>query len=244
MPRPDIEHDHSTEAIRYRLSQAPQISYLRDWVYGGIDGAVTTFAVVSGVVGARLSAVVILILGVANLFADGFSMAASNFSGTRAELEEYERLREIERRHILEDPEGERREVREIYRKKGFGGADLERVVEVLTADRDRWIATMLREEYGLPHDVRSAQLAAVSTFSAFLVCGAVPLVPYVFGAPRPFVLSCVLTGAVFFAIGAGRSRWSLAPWWRAGIETFVTGGIAAVLAYATGWVLRRWIGG
>lgn len=244
MARPDIHHDHSAEAIRFRLSQDPGVSYLRDWIYGGIDGAVTTFAVVSGVVGARLSAMVILILGVANLVADGFSMAASNFSGTRAELEEYERLREVERSHILEDPEGERREVREIYRNKGFDGNDLDRVVEVITADRDRWIGTMLREEYGLPHDVRSAELAAVSTFSAFLVCGAVPLVPYVFHIPAPFHVSCILTGAVFFAIGAGRSRWSLTAWWRCGLETFVTGGIAAVLAFATGWLLRRWLGG
>lgn len=243
MTRSDLDHEHTAEAIRHRLAQNPHVSYLRDWIYGGIDGAVTTFAVVSGVVGARLSAEVILILGVANLLADGFSMAASNFSGTRAELDEYERLREVERRHILEDPEGERREVREIYRKKGFTGGDLDRAVEVITADRDRWIATMLREEYGLPHEVRSARLAALSTFSAFLVCGAVPLVPYVVNLPRPFPLSCLFTGGVFFAIGAGRSRWSLAPWWRTGLETLATGGIAAVLAYGTGWILRRWIG-
>lgn len=243
MPRPDLDHEHTPEAIRHRLAQDPHVSYLRDWIYGGIDGAVTTFAVVSGVVGASLDTLVILILGVANLLADGFSMAASNFSGTRAELDEYERLREVERRHILEDPEGERREIREIYRKKGFTGSDLDRAVEVITAEEDRWIDTMLREEYGLPHEVRSARLAALSTFSAFLVCGAVPLVPYLASLPQPFFLSCALTGGVFFAIGATRSRWSLAPWWRTGFETFATGGMAAVLAYATGWLLRRWFG-
>jgi VIT1/CCC1 family predicted Fe2+/Mn2+ transporter len=243
-----LDHDHSPEAIRHRLAEDPHVSYLRDWIYGGIDGAVTTFAVVSGVVGAALSPVIIVILGVANLLADGFSMAASNFSGTRAELEDYERLRAIEKRHIERDPEGERREIREIYRKKGFAGADLERAVEVITADRDRWIDTMLREEYGLPHEVRSARLAALSTFSAFLACGAVPLLPYLlpaawFGSAR-FALSSLLTGLVFFGIGAARSRWSLAPWWRAGLETFATGGVAAVLAYGAGWALRRLIDG
>ena len=245
--RSPLDHDHSTEAIRRRLAEDPRISYLRDWVYGGIDGAVTTFAVVSGVMGARLSATIILILGIANLLADGFSMAASNFSGTRAELDEHERLREVERRHIEENPAGERREVREIYRQKGFTGEDLERAVEVITADRERWISTMLREEYGLPHEVRSARLAALSTFGAFVVCGAVPLVPYVLDrfvpVLAPFALSCTLTGGVFFSIGAGRSRWSLAPWWRAGLETLLTGGIAAILAYLAGWVLRYWFG-
>jgi vacuolar iron transporter family protein len=243
-----LDHDHSPEAIRHRLAEDPQVSYLRDWIYGGIDGTVTTFAVVSGVVGAALSPVVIVILGVANLLADGFSMAASNFSGTRAEIDEYERLRAVEKRHIQRDPEGERREIREIYRKKGFAGENLERAVAVITSDDERWITTMLREEYGLPHDVRSPGLAALSTFSAFLVCGAVPLVPYLvpdgWAGPYPFGLSCLLTGLVFVAIGAGRSRWSIAPWWRAGLETLAIGGIAAALAYGTGWVLRRWIGG
>lgn len=242
-----LDHDHSPEGIRHRLAQDPKVSYLRDWIYGGIDGAVTTFAVVSGVVGARLDSMVIVILGIANLLADGFSMAASNFSGTRAELDEHERLRAVEMRHIEEDPEGERREIREIYRQKGFQGGDLDRVVATLTSDRDRWIATMLREEYGLPHEVRSARLAAAMTFSAFLLCGAVPLLPYLapagWSGGAPFGLSCLLTGLVFFGIGAGRSRWSLAPWWRAGLETFATGGIAAVLAYGAGWVLRHWLG-
>lgn len=245
--RSPLDHDHSTEAIRRRLAEDPQISYLRDWVYGGIDGAVTTFAVVSGVMGARLSATIILILGIANLLADGFSMAASNFSGTRTELDEHERLRDVERRHIEENPAGERREIREIYRQKGFAGEDLERAVEVITADRERWISTMLREEYGLPHEVRSPRLAALSTFGAFVVCGAVPLVPYVLDrflpVVAPFALSCILTGGVFFSIGAGRSRWSLAPWWRTGLETLFTGGIAAILAYLAGWVLRYWFG-
>ncbi len=90
--------------------------------YGRIDGAVTTFAVVSGVAGARLSPWIILVLGFANLFADGFSMAAGNFLGTKAEQEDWRRLEAIENRHIDLAPEGEREEVRQIYRLKGFEG--------------------------------------------------------------------------------------------------------------------------
>ena len=80
-----MEHDHSPEAIGQRLAGGPSASYLRDWIYGGIDGAVTTFAVVSGVAGAGLPSSIIIILGIANLIADGFSMAVSNFLGNRAE---------------------------------------------------------------------------------------------------------------------------------------------------------------
>ena len=104
-----LEHDHSEDGIRVRLAEENRPNYVRDWVYGGIDGAVTTFAIVAGVVGAALSAKVILILGLANLIADGFSMAASNYSGTKTEVDDLERLREIERRHIALVPGGRAR---------------------------------------------------------------------------------------------------------------------------------------
>lgn len=234
-----MEHDHSPEAIRERLSAGPRHSYIRDWVYGGIDGSVTTFAVVSGVIGASLSPVVILVMGFANLVADGFSMAASNYLGTKAEQEDFKRLEVIEYRHVDTNPEGEREEVRQIFTEKGFEGEDLDRVVELITSDRTRWVRTMLTEEYGLPLEVRSARLAAVCTFSAFSLCGLVPLVPFILGVPRAFAISTVLTGVTFFAIGAVKAKWSTSAWWRSGLETLFVGSIAALLAYGAGLLLR-----
>lgn len=58
--------------------------YLGEFVYGAMDGTVTTFAVVAGSIGAALSPTIVLILGFANLFADGFSMAASNYLSTQS----------------------------------------------------------------------------------------------------------------------------------------------------------------
>lgn len=237
-----MEHGHDPTAIRERLSATPKQSYLRDWVYGGIDGAVTTFAVVAGVVGADLSARTVLILGAANLLADGFSMAASNYSGTKSERDDRARLRATEERHIDLVPEGEREEVRQILRAKGFQGPGLEHAVSVITSDRRRWIDTMLTEEYGLPKTVRSPIEAGLSTFLAFLLCGAVPLLPFVLGL-ESFPLSAVMTGIVFLGIGATKSRWSLMPWWRSGLETFSIGMAAAAIAFATGWTFGRLIG-
>src|SRR5262245_58983240 len=182
----DMEHEHSTEAIRERLAAGPRQNYLRDWIYGGIDGSVTTFAVVTGVVGAHLSPAVIVIMGFANLVGDGFSMAASNFLGTKAEHDDMGRLRAIEHRHIDLAPEGEREEVRQIFANKGFNGDDLERVVELVTSDRERWVRPMLAEEYGLPQEARSPWVAAISTFSAFAICGFAPLVPFVGNVGNP----------------------------------------------------------
>lgn len=236
-----MEHDHSSEAIEERLAAGPRHNYLRDWIYGGVDGSVTTFAVVTGVVGANLSPWVILVMGFANLFADGFSMAASNFLGTKSEHEDIKRLEAIENRHIDLAPEGEREEVRQIFQNKGFAGEDLNRVVELVTSDRERWVRTMLTEEYGLPQEVRSPWRAALSTFSAFLLCGLVPLIPFLFGLSQPVLLSVVLTGIVFFIIGSVRSKWSTASWWFSGLSTLLVGTAAAALAYLIGALLRYW---
>ncbi|HYP26083.1 MAG TPA: VIT1/CCC1 transporter family protein [Blastocatellia bacterium] len=233
------EHEHSPEAIKARLAEGPRHSYLRDWIYGGIDGAVTTFAVVAGVVGAGLSPQVILVIGAANIVADGFSMAASNYLGTKSEQEEFERLEAIEYRHIDRFPEGEREEVRQIFSNKGFEGEDLRRVVDLITSDRRRWVRTMLTEEYGLPQEVRSPWLAAVSTFGAFVVCGLAPMLPYIFGSAGSFTVSSAVTAGIFFAIGSIKSLWSTVSWWRSGLSTLAVGAMAASLAYLAGVLLR-----
>ena len=235
-----MEHEHSPEAIRQRLESGPTHNYLRDWIYGGIDGSVTTLAVVTGVAGAQLSKWIILALGFANLFADGFSMAASNYLGTRAEQDDWRRLEQIENRHIELAPEGEREEVRQIFERKGFEGNDLQRIVELVTADRERWVRTMLTDEYGLPHEVRSPWIAAISTFTAFLICGLVPMLPYLLGMEHSLAISVTLTGIVFAAIGSIKSRWSTTSWWHSGLTTLLVGAIAASLAYAAGVIVKR----
>jgi VIT1/CCC1 family predicted Fe2+/Mn2+ transporter len=166
-------------------------------------------------------------------------MAASNFLGTRAEIDDYRRIEKIEYRHIALAPEGEREEIRQIYREKGFEGAELEKAVELITADKDRWVKTMMAEEYGLPAEIRSPWLAAGSTFSAFVVCGLVPLLPYLFGWNFSFLVACIMTGITFFLIGSFKSRWSTSGWLRSGSETLFVGALAASLAYGVGVLLK-----
>lgn len=234
-----LEHSHDPAAISARLADGSKPSYVRDFVYGGIDGAITTFAIVAGVVGAALSANVILILGLANLLADGFSMAASNYSGTKTVVDNVERVREVEARHVRVDPDGEREEVRQILAQSGLAGSTLDRAVEAVTADRQRWIDFMVAEEYGLGATNPSPLRAGIATFSAFAICGAVPLLPFLVDIADPLAVSIAMTGIVFVAIGAAKSRWSPTAWWRSGLETLLIGGTAAGLAYLTGYLLR-----
>lgn len=232
-----LEHSHTREAIHNRLTKGPRSSYLRDWIYGGIDGTVTTFAIVAGVVGADLSASVLLILGFANLLADGFAMAASNYTGTKSEHDNYDRVLGVERKHIAVVPEGEREEIRQIFVAKGFAGEDLERAVTVITSDRTLWAKTMAIEEYGLSPTLRSARLAALSTFVAFIVCGCVPLLSYLL--PGGFYGCVLATGGTFFGVGAIKSLWSPASWLRSGLEVVLVGIVAAALAFAVGYGFR-----
>ncbi|MEP2532075.1 VIT1/CCC1 transporter family protein [Shimia sp.] len=229
------EHGHSQTEVEARIGAPPGRGYLRDVVYGGIDGSVTTFAIVAGVAGAGLSPVIIVALGLANVLADGFSMAAGNYSGTKAELDHAQRLRAVEQRHLEENPQGELREIREILRLKGLEGDVLEAAANAIAANEEAAIQLMLEGEYGLagvdPHPMR----AAVATFLAFLVAGLVPLLPFVFGMLNAFGWSATMTGVVFFIIGALKARWSPEPWWRSGCETLAIGGAAAGIAFAVG---------
>lgn len=242
----DLGPQHTPQAIRARLERGVSASHLRDVVYGAIDGTVTTFAVVAGVVGAGLRPVVIIILGIANLAADGFSMAASNVLATRAERQQRERTIREEQRHITEIPEGEREEIRQIYAAKGFTGEDLDHAVDIITADRARWLDTMLREEHGLASVDVDPVRAGLATFVAFVVVGAIPLLAFIADLIRPgtvaapFVWSSVLTALAFFGVGALKSRFVDQPWWRSGAETLALGSVAAGFAYAIGTLLGR----
>lgn len=230
-----MEHGHSVREIRERLVEKNTPSDLRDFVYGSIDGTITTFAIVAGVEGANLAPSIIIALGFANVLADGFSMAASNYSGTKAELDDIKRLRQIEVQHLKTNPEGEREEIRQILIMKGLEGEVLEGAVRAITSHKERWIDMMMVEEYGvLPQNPQPFR-AAIITFFAFVICGMIPLVSYILGLGNAFIAATVATGATFFLIGALKSRWSLQNWVWSGLETLGIGGIAAALAYFVG---------
>lgn len=243
-----LRAEHTKQAVATRLNAATNHSYLRDFVYGGIDGAVTTFAVVSGVAGAGLSSGVVIVLGFANLVGDGFSMAASNYLGSKADLQLLEHSRRIEQQHIAKYPEGEREEVRQILIGKGFAGDGLEDALNTITSDETLWVNTMLQEEYGLSLDRPNPVKAAMVTFLAFIVIGVLPLIAFVadyivtLDKSTPFLLSTVLTGVAFFCVGAVKSRFVSDRWYWSGLETLFVGSVAAGLAYAVGLLLRGFV--
>jgi VIT1/CCC1 family predicted Fe2+/Mn2+ transporter len=232
--------EHRPEAIRARLARAPRRSYLGDAVLGAIDGCVTTFAVVAGASGAALPGAVVVILGLANLVADGFSMAVSNYQGTKTERESLACARREEEEHIRLVPEGEREEIRQIFAAKGFGGETLERIVDVISAQRDVWVDTMLTEERGLTRRGADPLRAAAATFAAFAVAGLIPLAPFLLSVQVDrFGASAAITAAAFLAIGVARGLVLRRPALRSGLGVLAMGGAAAALAFGAAFLLR-----
>lgn len=236
--RESLAAEHRPEAISVRLARLPARSYLSDAVLGAVDGCVTTFAVAAGAAGAALPAAVVLVLGAANLIADGFSMAVSNHQARRTERLALERAAREEEEHIRLVPEGELEELRQIFARKGFGGETLERIVEVISANRALWVDTMLTEERGLQPRAADPLRAAAATFSGFVAAGLVPLLPYL-ALPEPFAASAAMTAAAFFGIGVARGAVLGRPLLRGGLATLLTGGAAAVLAFGAAVLLR-----
>ncbi|MEP2772283.1 MAG: VIT1/CCC1 transporter family protein [Fulvivirga sp.] len=222
-------------------------TYISEFVYGGIDGAITTFAVVAGAAGADAAIYWVLIFGFANLIADGFSMSVGNYFAVKAERDNYEKHKAVEYWEIENLREKEVEEIREIYEAKGFKGELLEQVVEVITADDDVWVDTMMKEELEMTKDDKTPVKTAFATFLSFNIIGIIPLLSYIMAAfldlnqDHLFLISCIATAGAMFIIGFMKSKVTEKPWVKGVVETLLLGGLAAFLAYFVGDLLAKY---
>ncbi|WP_152287467.1 VIT1/CCC1 transporter family protein [Flavicella marina] len=219
--------------------------YLAEFVYGGIDGSVTTFAVVAGAVGAGLDSNVIIILGFANLFADGFAMSIGAYLSSKSDVDNYEKHKAIEYWEVENIPEKEKQEVREIYAAKGFKGELLEQVVDTITADKDRWVDVMMKDELGMVEENKSPFKIGLITFVSFLILGFIPLLVYVLDMFMEFkgdlmIWSTTLTFFSFGLIGYLKGVVNNKNRFYSVLSTVLMGAVAALVAYYVGDFLER----
>lgn len=216
--------------------------YLSDMVFGANDGIVTTFAVVAGSTGAGLSSGVVIILGFANLLADGLSMGIGNYLGQKSESEYQKAQLNKELEEIKYVPEVEEYETRKILESHGYKGETLEKVYKVITSSDENWARWMLRDELGiLETDNENPARHGLATFIAFVIAGLIPLIPYLLNLPKNllFPLASIATAITLFVSGALRSKVYPKPWYKTGLEMLFVGSIAAVSAYAIGVFLE-----
>ncbi|THH39209.1 GMP synthase [Aliishimia ponticola] len=228
-------------------SQTRLQEFLRQIVYGGNDGIVTTFAIVAGFAGAasegvaQIGGLAVLVFGLANLFADGVSMGLGEFLSARSEHDLYHRQRALELDEIARNPEHERMELFEILRQRGLPAGQADTVTTHLADHPNIMADLMLTYEFGMhsPEEDNPA-MNGLFTFGSFILFGAVPLLPY-FLRPADdfsFWLSVIATGLALLSLG-------LLRWYATGeralrciLETLLVGTTCALVAYGVGWVV------
>ncbi len=240
---------HDPQAIKEAFTNekhgGSSSQYIGEMVYGGLDGIITTFAVVSGVAGAQLGSHVVLIMGLANLFADGFSMAIGSFLSTRSEQEYYQRERSREAWEVEHFPKGEKMELIELYRQNGYSDEEANTLVDIQSRQPERWVDAMMVDELKMMPIERNPLLNGLATFISFLVAGSVPLLVYVYGlfahltAKNMFPISVGFSALALFGLGAAKVRITERNALKSGLETLAVGGLAAIAAYLVGVLLK-----
>jgi VIT1/CCC1 family predicted Fe2+/Mn2+ transporter len=225
--------DHAHPPVE-RWHRAGSGASLRNFVFGTSDGLVTVLAFVAGVSASLADRKLILLAGLSEMFAGALSMGLGAFLGTRAEHDLYQRERAREEREVKEVPHLERDELREIYRKKGFEGEHLERVIDTLTASQDRWVTVMMQEELGLQPVETSPWAAGLTVGFSYIAAAAVPLVPYLF-LKDALWLSILLTSLALVGVGVAKSNFTQRPLLRGALETLLMGIIGTAICYGIG---------
>ena len=221
--------------------------YLREIVYGGNDGIVTTFAVVAGFAGAgaegaaTVGSIAVLLFGLANLFADATSMGLGAFLSARSQADVYAATRAREMQEIIDNPESERREIFEILRARDVPNGDIAQFADLYMRNPELLADFMMQNEIGMadPRDGSPAR-DGIATFLAFLFFGAIPLVPYFLREPDKVAFH-LSVGATFLALALlGVLRWVVTDEriTRCVGETVLVGGICAVVAFTVGMIV------
>lgn len=216
-------------------------SGLSDFILGAQDGLVNVLGVVLGIAAATNDVRVVLVAGLATTFAESISMGAVAFTTTLADADLYQSEREREYRHIVEAPNLEKKEIRDIYEGKGFSGELLDRIVDTITANKDVWVAVMMAEEHQLsPIDRRSAMKAAWVVGLSAIIGSLVPILPFLFFSVSVSMwMSVLVTALVLFAIGFYKARVTVGKPMRSGTEMMLIGTISAMAGYLVGVLLK-----
>jgi predicted membrane protein (TIGR00267 family) len=210
---------------------------VRDMIFGANDGLVSTLAFVAGVFGAITDPYIILLSGVAELFAGTISMAAGAYQSSKSELEVLER--ESRRKKVKgRTPEEEREELIRFYQAEGFMRGEAEAIANRITERKELLTQAGTLEELGLaPKELGNPLKAGVLCGVSFGFAALVPILPFVFAISSwdALIASIVATVATLFGVGAMKTIFSRKNWVRSGLEMMVIGASAAAITYMIG---------
>ena len=185
---------------------------------------------------ANLDAGILIILGFANLLADGFSMSVGAYLSAKSEKDNYDKHEKIEYWEVENLPEVERSEIEDIYRAKGFKGDLLQKIVDHICSDRDLWVAEMMKDELGMMRDSKSPFKIGLATLISFVLVGLIPLLVYLWDFFFPseintFLWTSILTGLAFLIVGWLKGIVNQTSALRSILETVGLGLLASVVS-------------
>ena len=235
--------DQLINEILHHLQTDPhkRASGLSDFILGAQDGLVNVLGVVLGIAAATNDVRIVLVAGLATTFAESISMGAVAYTTTLADADLYQSEREREYRHLVETPNLEIKEIRDIYAGKGFKGDLLDKIVETITANQDVWVAVMMAEEHQLaPVDRKTAIRAALVVGFSAIIGSLIPLLPFMFlSVFMSMWLSVLVTALTLFGIGAYKARMTVGRPMKSGLEMAVIGTVSALAGYLVGFLLK-----
>ncbi len=240
--KPSMQDQLINEVLHHiQTDPHKRASGLSDFILGAQDGLVNVLGVVLGIAAATNDARIVLVAGLATTFAESISMGAVAYTTTLADADLYQSEREREYRHLIETPNLEIKEVRDIYTGKGFKGELLDRIVGTITANQDVWVAVMMAEEHQLaPVDRKTAIHAALLVGISAIIGSLIPLLPFAFlPVSTSMWLSVLITALALFFIGAYKARVTVGKPIKSGLEMAVIGTISALAGYLVGIILK-----
>lgn len=217
-------------------------STFHDIILGGQDGLVNVLGVILAMAAATNEVRIVIIAGIAANLAESLSMASVAYTSTKAYNQYYEAQVLKEKREIKEVPGQERKEVHDIYYKKGFRGRLLGQIVGKITSSKKLWLKTVMTDELNLSsglliNPVHSAVIVGV----AAIVGSTIPLLPFFFFSVGMSIwMSLVLSTVALFITGAVKAKYTVGSWMRNGVEMAVIGMVTALVGYGLGLLLGR----
>jgi len=211
--------------------------FIRHFIFGAEDGLISTLGFLSGITGAGFSHIVIVIAGIAEIFAAALSMAIGTYLSTKSYVELLNRNIELEKSQIEKTPAAVKKEIKRIYKKKGFKEPELNKIVQKICSNKNIWLNEIIVSELGIiPGRVENPFKAAIVMFFTFFILALIPLIPYlILPVSQAIILSIILTVCALFIVGALKTTLTKKTWWKAGLEMMILGIIAAIITFYTG---------
>jgi len=210
---------------------------LKDIILGGQDGLVNVLGVILGVAAATYQTKIIIIAGLAATFAESISMAAVAYTSTKAAKSYYLSQLKKEEDEIKDMPRLEKKEIYDIYYKKGFRGKLLNDIVKKITSNKKVWLETMMVEELGLlPQEYSKPEKSAFIVGLSAFIGSLIPLIPFFFlSVKSSILLSLLLSASALFITGKIKARLTIGNEFKSGLEMLIIGMLAALSGYLVG---------